>query len=191
MFTKILNIDSSWLLAVNHFASSSHFWQVVFKFLGSYVIYLVPLFLVILWFWSSQSKKVSLRATFSGVVSWLVIANVLGRIINRPRPFQIEGVKELLFHRPSYSFPSDHAAFLFAIAAAFYYSGYKKLAFWTLIIAVFSSLGRIGVGFHYPLDIIGGFVVGWLGAWLVWLFDRPLNYLYNFLITVAKRMKLA
>ncbi len=191
MFTKILSVDQSWLLAVNHFATSSHFWQVIFKFLGTYLIYLAPLFLVVLWFWSAQSKKIALRATLSGAFAWLVIANVLGRVINRPRPFEIVGIKELLFHRPDYSFPSDHAAFLFAIAISFYYSGYKKLAFWSLLVALFASLGRIGIGFHYPLDIVAGAVIGWLAAWLVWLFDRPLNYLYNFLISLAKKLKLA
>ena len=190
MLTKILDVDRNWLIAVNNFANSSP-WQAVFKFFGVYLIYIVPVFLIVLWFWSAQSKKVALRATFTGVVSWLVVANLLGRIINRSRPFQIEGVKELLFHRPTYSFPSDHAAFLFAIAFSFYFSGYKRLSYFSLVIATLISFARLGVGFHFPLDLLGGIVIGLLVAWLVWLFDRPLNYLYNFLIVMAKKLGLA
>ena len=191
MLTKILDIDSRWLLAINNFANSNNTWQAVFKFFGVYLIYIVPVFLIVLWFWSAQSKKVALRATFAGIVSWLVVANLLGRIINRPRPFQIEGVKELLFHRPTYSFPSDHAAFLFAIAFSFYFSGYKRLSYFSLAAALLISLARLGVGFHFPLDILGGIIIGLLVAWLVWLLDRPLNYIYNFLIAIAKKLRLA
>ncbi len=191
MFTKIIGIDQSGLLALNHLATSSHFWEIIFKFLGFYLIYAFPLFLVILWFYSAQTKKIALRATLAGLLGWLVIANVLGRIINRPRPFEIGGVTELLFHRPTYSFPSDHATFLFAIAISFYYSGYKKLAFWTLLAVVLIAIGRIGMGVHFPSDIVAGALIGWFVAWLVRLLDRPLNYLYNFLILVAKKVKLA
>lgn len=191
MLTKIINLDQSWLLAINHFASSSPFWQWVFKILGIYLIYAFPLLLLVLWFYSAQSKKVALRATFAGLFGWLVIGNVLGRIINRPRPFEIGGVKELFFHRPTFSFPSDHATFLFALAFSFYYSGYKKLFFWTFVGAILISLGRIGLGIHFPFDIVAGILLGWLMAWIVWLLDRPLNYFYNFLITVAKKLKLA
>ena len=191
MLTKILDIDSRWLLAINNFANSNNTWQAVFKFFSVYLIYIVPVFLIVLWFWSAQSKKAALRSTFAGLISWLVVANLLGRIINRPRPFQIEGVKELLFHRPTYSFPSDHAAFLFAIAFSFYLSGYKRLSYFTLATAVLISLARLGVGFHFPLDLLGGIIIGLLVAWLVWLFDRPLNYIYNFLIAIAKKLRLA
>jgi len=191
MLTKILDIDSRWLLAINNFANSNNTWQAVFKFFSVYLIYIVPVFLIVLWFWSAQSKKAALRSTFAGLISWLVVANLLGRIINRPRPFQIEGVKELLFHRPTYSFPSDHAAFLFAIAFSFYLSGYKRLSYFTLATAVLISLARLGVGFHFPLDLLGGIIIGLLVAWLVWLFDRPLNYLYNFLIVIAKKLRLS
>jgi undecaprenyl-diphosphatase len=191
MLIKILKVDQSWLLAINHFANSSPFWQVVFKIGGEYLIYAVPVGLVILWFWSAKSKKIALRATLAGAASWLIFARILGEIINRPRPFETGGVKEILFHRPTYSFPSDHAAFFFAMAFSFYFSGYKKLAYFSLATAGLMSLARIGLGFHFPLDIIAGAIIGLIVAWLVWLFDRPLNYLYNFLITIAKKLYLA
>ncbi|MBM2820539.1 MAG: ybjG [Candidatus Berkelbacteria bacterium] len=189
MIQKLLSIDKAWLIAINNFANTSPHWERLFKLFGIYLIYAVPLMLVLLWFWSSQAKKVALKATLAGLFSWMVLANILGRIINRPRPFENNDIHELVFHRPTYSFPSDHAAFLFAVAFSLYLSGFKKLGLVVFIGAILIVTARVGVGFHFPSDIIAGAILGILVAWIVWLLDRPLNYIYNFIIIFAKRLK--
>src|SRR4030042_2906191 len=125
MITWINNFDLQILLPLNHFFSKNGgFFN---KFFAEYLIYVIPLILVFVWFWSKQAKKVALRALFSTILAWPILAHIIGRIINRPRPFETSGVQELIFHRPTYSFPSDHAAALFAIAFSFYLSGSNKL----------------------------------------------------------------
>lgn len=191
MLDRILQIDNIWLSFLNHFALSSKISQGFFIIGGVYFIYLVPIILLVCWFWEAKTKKVALKAVFAGLLSWLVVANILGRLINRPRPFEEDSIQEILFHRPSYSFPSDHAAFLFAISISFWLSGYRKLSYFCFALAVISSFSRIALGFHYPSDILAGVVLGLLIGWLVWLFDRPLNYLYNFILAIAGKMRLA
>lgn len=190
MWNNFIDFDKNWLYAWNNFANSSKFWQVFFKLWAEWLIYLVPIILIGLWFYSQPAKKVALRAAFSGLIAWLILAKIIGEIINRPRPFQESKVQELFFHRPSYSFPSDHSAFLFAVAFSFWLSGYKKLANFSFIIALIISVARVFAGIHYPSDIIAGAILGIIAAFLVWLFDRPLNYLYNFLLVLARRIKL-
>lgn len=138
-----------------------------------------------------ESKKVALRATFAGLVAWLLASNIIGRAINRPRPFESSGVHEILFHRPTYSFPSDHAAFLFALSFSFWLSGYKKLATVVFIASLLIGAARIAVGVHFPSDIISGAILGIFIARLIHLFDRPLEIVYNFIINIAKSTKLA
>jgi undecaprenyl-diphosphatase len=191
MIEKLLSIDKTWLRGLNHFANSASGWQRIFEFFGIYLIYAVPVMLVLLWFWSAPAKKIVLRAAFSGLLAWLVVANIFGRIINRPRPFETNGIHEFVFHQPTYSFPSDHATFLFALGFSFYLSGYKKLSFGVLIMATLMAIARMGLGFHYPSDLAAGAILGVVIAWIIWLFDRPLNYLYNLLIVVAKKLRLA
>ena len=191
MKEQILQIDHSWLLSINHFANSSRFWQDVFQFFGVYLIYLVPIILLITWFWSAQGKKIALGATFAGFFSWVIFAKIIAAIVKRPRPFDGRGFTEILFKRPDFSFPSDHAAFLFAVTFYFYLTGYKKLAYFLVVLAVLISFARIGIGVHYPGDILSGAILGLLGGWIVFLFEKPLSYIYNFIIGIAKHLRLA
>jgi len=191
MIDKILSFDQTWLLAWNNFANSSPFWLVFPKFMAEYLIYLAPIMLIILWFSRAESKKVALRATFAGLVAWLIASNIIGRLINRPRPFESGEIQELIFHRPTYSFPSDHAAFLFALGFSFWLSGYKKLAIAVFVVSLLIGAARIAVGVHFPSDIIFGGILGIFIAWLIELLDRPLQIVYNFLINIAKSIRLA
>jgi len=88
-------------------------------------------------------------------INWLVPLFYL-----RPRPFLDHAVIQLLPIDPaSKSFPSDHAAISFAIAAAVFQ--YNK--FWGIIFFIFASfvsIGRIYGGIHYPADMLIGAVIG-------------------------------
>jgi undecaprenyl-diphosphatase len=132
-----------------------------------------------------------MRAFVSIILAWPVFAYIVGKFIERPRPFELGGVQELIFHRPTYSFPSDHAAALFAIAFSFWFSGNKKLGVIFLVMAIVISTFRVATGLHYPSDIAGGAVLGLLAAYLVYLFDKPLNIVYEFIIRLARKLKLA
>lgn len=191
MIDKLLSYDQAWLIAWNNFANSSHFWLIILKFMAECLIYLAPIMLIVLWFWQAASKKNALRATFAGLAAWLMAANILGRLINRSRPFESGEIHELIFHRPTYSFPSDHAAFLFALGFSFWLSGYKKLAVAIFISAIAISAARIAVGVHFPSDVISGAILGVLIAWLINLLDRPLQIVYHLLINIAKKARLA
>ncbi len=68
------------------------------------------------------------------------------------------------------SFPSDHAALFFGLAAGIF-STAKRIGWFTLLHAiVIISLPRLYLGIHYPTDIVAG---GILGASFVWLANRP------------------
>lgn len=181
-------IDERILLFLNSYAL--YLGQFANKLLAEYLIYLVPLTLLFLWF-VFKKRKAALQAFFSAVLGWGVFANILGRFINRPRPFAGGGVREILFHRPTYSFPSDHATAFFAIAAAFYLSGNKKLAYVFFGLAIINSLFRIATGIHWPTDVLAGAVLGIFAAILINALDKYLDKFYEFIIKIAKKMRLA
>ena len=62
-----------------------------------------------------------------------------------------------------YGFVSSHAANGFAIFA-FTASIFKNRNYWFLLLfwAILFSYSRIYSGVHYPLDILGGAVLGWI-----------------------------
>ena len=59
------------------------------------------------------------------------------------------------------AFPSSHATFLFALAAAVYFYN-RPLGVISLLIAVAVSLARVATGLHWPIDIAGGFFLALL-----------------------------
>jgi len=101
------------------------------------------------------------------------IANLLIFICNailndRLRPFEAFPDKvHLIFYQPSDpSFPSNAAAASFALATGIWVYN-RKLGYLLSIPALIISFGRIYMGVHYPLDIIGGFALAILATGIV------------------------
>jgi len=185
----VKNLDLAILTKLNNFFSRHNgFWT---KFFAQDLIYALPVILIVVWFWSKDSKKVALRAIFSVILAWPILALIVGKLVNRVRPFSVTGIQELVFHRPDYSFPSDHAAALFAVAFSLWLSGYKVLSIIMFVIAIVVSFFRVATAIHYPTDVLGGAVIGILAAYLIYLFDKPLNIIYTFIIKIATIIKLA
>lgn len=146
-----------------------------------------PLYLLLLTFITMNFKvrgwkwflfallAVSLSASVSGIlVKWNV---------ERLRPCwdpAMEGmVRKTLGYCPTgYSFTSSHAANHFCLAT-FFYTTLKRLFPLAAIFFVWSatiSLAQIYVGVHYPLDVLGGTLVGLIcGGSLGMFFTRRIG----------------
>jgi membrane-associated phospholipid phosphatase len=86
------------------------------------------------------------------------------------RPFINEGAvpPEWIGSYSQGSFPSGHA-FRSVILLYFLWKGNKKL-FWFLLPAVLLvSVGRVLFKLHYPIDILGGYIIGGI---VIYLFSR-------------------
>ena len=182
-------MDQKTVIVLNNFFQK-HSNNFLNKFFGEYLIYGLPILLIVL-FLNKKQQKNALRALFSVILAWPILAHFIGKWSNRHRPFETNGIKELLFHRPDYSFPSDHAAAVFAVAASLWFSGEKKLAGVFFGVGIIISFFRISLGLHFPTDILGGFLVGILAAWIIYLFDKPLDIIYNFILKIARILRLA
>lgn len=191
----IVALDQKILYYLNNLVKD---WGFANKFFAEYLIYSLPIFLLWLWFCGAKaslhdrkSKKLVLQILTSVILSWQVISKIVGHFIHRLRPFEFGNIKELVFHRPTYSFPSDHAAALFSVAAILWFTGNKRLAIVWFAIALVISFFRISTGIHWPSDIVAGAAIGIVAAWLVDLFDKPLNIAYEFIIKIAQKLRLA
>lgn len=115
--------------------------------------------------------EMPIKALLAGALAYGV-RSILGELLARPRPFFALSDMQLLVGREtSHAFPSGHAAVSFALAFVVYRQDRDwGMAF--LVLAVLVALGRVFVGVHYPLDILGGAVVGWGAAWIVNKFEH-------------------
>ena len=135
--------------------------NLVITFAASFLIWVMVL-VVFIFLFESRKKKIQevLTILISPVIavagSWLVKAF----IPYAQRPFKVNGFPPLTLTIPANtSFPSDHTAVAFALAVAvFLYN--KRLGLILLIAALLVGVARVFSNVHYPIDIIGGALLG-------------------------------
>ncbi|MDE2059293.1 MAG: phosphatase PAP2 family protein [candidate division NC10 bacterium] len=93
-------------------------------------------------------------------------SQLLKDLFQRIRPCGVLNATACLRVR-SFSFPSNHAANMFALATFLSYN-YSRSGFVWFLAAALVGYSRIYVGSHYPLDVLGGalwgVLIGMLGA---------------------------
>ena len=98
-------------------------------------------------------------------IAWIG-TSILKRIIFMPRPFiRFENIHPLFVHGSYDSFPSGHAAF-FATLAILIHRQHRGWGRVFLFGALLVGVARIMAGVHTPIDILGGYVLGMLIAFL-------------------------
>lgn len=134
--------------------------------------------------WRKKFNYYALIA-LSLILSRGILTETIRFIYARLRPFIALGFNPLIVEIDRGAFPSGHAAFYFALAGVMFLLN-KKLGWRFIGAAALMGLARVFVGVHWPLDIIGGAVVG-LGS--VWLAEKYLIPLKS--DTAAKNQKTA
>ncbi|MBP9213815.1 MAG: phosphatase PAP2 family protein [Chitinophagaceae bacterium] len=132
----------------------------------------IPLYLFLLLFTAINYKNkiwpwllfIAVTATLSDQIS----SNFFKNFFDRPRPcndliMQLQG--RLLLNRcpSSFSFTSSHATNHFAAAMFLFLTLKSSFKNWTYLFFFWAgsiSYAQIYVGVHYPLDILGGTIIG-------------------------------
>ena len=200
-------------------------------FCANTLIFLWPLVLLLLWGRPLPWRKRPLRPGASAIVEecravvlWVGVACLLAFALNlalehvvfEPRPFITHHVHLLVTHPADDSFPSDHAAWSFAVVGVLVFTlpsvfvvAWRKrtggkpgsgcapllLPLLLLIIALVMacSIGftRVFVGIHYPGDILGGALDGLAAAGVVTLLRQWLRRPTHAVLGFAHRLSLA
>ena len=120
-----------------------------------------------------QKWKEIVLVFFSGGIAWCV-ATLLKFVFHTNRPYLTLQNIQPLISKTDYSFPSGHATFFMALGVAMYLS-HKKAGYVFMLFALLIGMARIAVGVHFPVDILGGFILGTLVAYLVKYFTTSKN----------------
>lgn len=94
------------------------------------------------------------------------ISKILKVIIHTNRPIDAIQNARALFSETGYAFPSAHAMTISALTFAVFYVN-KRLGYFFMVLSILVGVSRVVAGVHFPIDIIGGYVFGFLVAYFL------------------------
>ncbi|MEE9573757.1 MAG: phosphatase PAP2 family protein [Candidatus Neomarinimicrobiota bacterium] len=129
----------------------------------------IPLVLFWLWLLLFQGKRGKIAAIlllFTVILTDIIAAQIIKPWIGRIRPSRamLDNINLLVSRGGKYGFVSNHAANTMAAATIIGYF-YKKWKSAVIIISLIVGFSRVYVGVHYPFDVLGGWLFGYISAW--------------------------
>lgn len=176
--------DTAIIRALNALSQKSPLFDHIVAFVADSNLFKGGIIVALLWmFWLQPSAEIERRrrailSTLAGCAAAILAARLLAVLLPfRDRPMNNIGFTFLspLGYDPRMlegwsSFPSDHAALFFGLAAGIFPLSRKVGTFVLLHAVIVVSLPRLYLGIHSPTDILAG---GLLGVLFVWLANRP------------------
>ena len=124
-------------------------------------------------FWC-VNKKFGYKLGFALLTS-TIVNNALKDIVNSPRPIGISGIRSLRIETATgQSFPSGHTQGSTTFWVSCIIQIKKKWIYIVgILVIILVGFSRMYLGVHYPIDVIGGIVIG-----IIWIFLS--NYIFDY-----------
>lgn len=110
-----------------------------------------------------KQKYKEISSVVFSVIFAYIFAVLLKTLFQTSRPFQILDGVNALFLESGYAFPSGHSMVFMALGLAIFLM-HQKAGHFFIFFAVLIGLARVMAGVHFPIDILGGFILGALVA---------------------------
>ena len=178
--TDFLGTLNEWDVELFLFLNKQHnsFLDIMMYYASEKLTWL-PLYAFLFYFLVKEFGKRSIFMIFMVVILIVLsdqISTLLKNYIERPRPCHDASIKYWVhlvrgYCGGKFGFVSSHAANSFALASYIIFIRGKIWNWLSLIMIIYAlivSYSRIYLSAHYPGDIIGGALLGFLCAWVTW-----------------------
>ncbi len=120
--------------------------------------------IILLYLFGGQKGKNIAKKLIIVLVAVTIVTQLIKLWIMRPRPYTELSSLIVLATESDMSFPSGHTSTSTAMAYILS-SEYQKWYF--MLIPIIVALSRLYMGVHYPSDVLGGFILGFIVAYLL------------------------
>ena len=157
-------MDSSLFEWINRLADRTTWAHGSMRFYADYGIVVFAVLLLVAFLRSRHRNDLggiagSLWAGAAALIA-LGIGQLIGNAVDRARPYEtLAGVHVLIDRTTDFSFPSDHATTVGAVAVGLLLVE-RRLGLIAMVASVAMAFTRVYVGAHYPLDVLAGLVLG-------------------------------
>ena len=126
---------------------------------AEYVIYLTFILMFYFSIKGGLKEKKSLILALICIPIAVIIVKIIHIFFYTPRPFVAFDISPLVYLKPDASFPSRHTLIMAVVTFSF---AFFKSKWYPLFLSLLTWVGisRVYIGVHYPLDILGGILVG-------------------------------
>jgi membrane-associated phospholipid phosphatase len=188
MLKKILESDQYVFDLINQSWSNPLMDAVMPFFRNQFTWVPVYFFLILFAYFNFRKSMIPWIAFFllTFALTDMISTQIIKEIVQRPRPcwndLTSDHVRMLIPCSPAYSFVSSHAAnhmgmaiFIFGTLYPLFGKKLRIVFIWALLVC----LAQVYVGAHFPGDVLGGALLGWVtGYCTMTLFNKyyPLQY---------------
>lgn len=155
-----MNMD--FFRSINNLANKNVTMDKIMIFFSKDMPYIFMAITAMVFFLGIINKKDAYRKiafnTFLFTLINLIVSFIIGNIYYVNRPFVNNKVNLLMPHPADASFPSDHATGTMSIALGLRIYN-KMISIILMVLSLIVGFSRIYVGHHYPLDIIGAYII--------------------------------
>ncbi len=138
--------------------------DLIIEFFATFFIWFLYAGLIVLWFIDGRIKKEQvIHALLASLAAW-IITLLIKHFFPTIRPFvRNGGGVDVLFRPTDAAFPSAHTALAFSLAVTVFMHD-RRVGWFYLAGALIIGVARVLANVHYPVDILGGALIGTLVA---------------------------
>lgn len=174
-----MDINTDLFFQIYNLSHQNQILDALMIFGADYLIFIVYVLILLLAIFGNSRDRKAFILSMLGLGMTLILTQIIRIFIHEDRPFVTFQIIPLISINPwitfsSFSlggvnlssFPSVHTIIISVITFSYIY--FKSALYPFLIFSlIWIAFSRIFVGVHYPLDILGGILVGFISVFLV------------------------
>lgn len=174
----IFTLNQDLFLKIFSLSSQNQLLSEVMILAADYLIFVVLGMVILSLFKKDPRNRKAFLLNLLSLAVGFVILKIVTIFIFEPRPFLTHPIIPLISIDDADSFPSDHSLVLSITTISYLF--YRIRFAWLMAVSLlWTGFARIFVGVHYPIDIIGGVILGVMAVTISW-------WIKNYFLSVSK-----